>query len=250
MSDLVGRTAIVTGGAVRIGRSLVEGLARRGACVLVHYGGSREAAEELVSTLCGEGRDVACVQADLANPIAAVDAVFAALRREFAAADILINSAGIFEKGSLADTTEENWDRHAAINLKSPFFLSQAFARQLPAGRAGNIINIIDWRGTHPVPGHAAYTAAKAGLAALTQLLAQEIGDRIRVNGIAPGAILPPPGFDQAAFQQLAEGIPVGRVGNVGQIVDAALFLLCNDFMNGEILHVTGGQELMVGHKD
>jgi pteridine reductase len=250
MSELAGRTAIVTGGAVRIGRALVEGLARRGARVLVHFGGSQDAAEALVGNLRGERCDVACVQADLAEPVAATETVFAAVQDKFGAADILINSAGIFEKGSLSDTTELNWDRHLAINLKSPFFLSQAFARQLPAGRAGNIINVIDWRGTHPVPGHAAYTVAKAGLAALTQLLAQEVGSRIRVNGISPGAILPPPGFDQATFEKLADGIPVGRVGNVGHIVDAARFLLCNDFLNGEILHVTGGQELMVGHQD
>ena len=250
MPELSGRTAIVTGGAVRIGRAIVEGLALRGARVLVHFGGSQDAAEALVRDLRGRHCEVASVQADLAHPVTAAATVFSAVQEQFGSADILVNSAAIFEKGALADTTEETWDRHQAINLKAPFFLSQAFARQLPADRAGNIINIIDWRGTHPVPGHAAYTIAKAGLAAMTQLLAQEVGSRIRVNGIAPGAILPPPGFDQAAFERLAGNIPVGHVGNVGYIVDAARFLLCNDFLNGEILHVTGGQELMVGHKD
>lgn len=248
MSEIAGRTAIVTGGAVRIGRGIAEGLARAGARVLVHYGGSRDAAAALVKELRAEGHAAASVQADLAEPTTAVKTVFAAAAREFGAVDVLVNSAAIFEAGSLESTSEENWDRHLAINLKAPFFLAQAFARQLPADRAGNILNIIDWRGTHPVPGHAAYTAAKAGLAALTQLLAQEVGARIRVNGIAPGAILPPPGWDRPRFETLAAGIPVARVGNVGNIVDAARFLLCNDFLNGEILHVTGGQELMVGH--
>jgi len=248
MSEIAGRTAIVTGGAVRIGRGIAEGLARAGARVLVHYGGSRDEAAALVKELRAEGHAAASVQADLAEPVAAVKTVFAAAAREFGAVDVLVNSAAIFEAGTLENTSEENWDRHQAINLKAPFFLAQAFARQLPADRAGNILNIIDWRGTHPVPGHAAYTAAKAGLAALTQLLAQEVGARIRVNGIAPGAILPPPGWDRPRFETLAAGIPVARVGNVGNIVDAARFLLCNDFLNGEILHVTGGQELMVGH--
>lgn len=248
MSEIAGRTAIVTGGAVRIGRGIAAGLARSGARVLVHYGGSRDEAAALVKELRAEGHAAASVQADLAEPVAAVKTVFAAAAREFGAVDVLVNSAAIFEAGTLENTSEENWDRHQAINLKAPFFLAQAFARQLPADRAGNILNIIDWRGTHPVPGHAAYTAAKAGLAALTQLLAQEVGARIRVNGIAPGAILPPPGWDRPRFETLAAGIPVARVGNVGNIVDAARFLLCNDFLNGEILHVTGGQELMVGH--
>ena len=248
MSEIAGRTAIVTGGAVRIGRGIAAGLARAGARVLVHYGGSRDEAAALVKELRAEGHAAASVQADLAEPLAAVQSVFAAAAREFGAVDILVNSAAIFEAGSLESTSEENWDRHQAINLKAPFFLAQAFARQLPTDRAGNILNIIDWRGTHPVPGHVAYTAAKAGLAALTQLLAQEVGARIRVNGIAPGAILPPPGWDRPRFETLAAGIPVARVGNVGNIVDAARFLLCNDFLNGEILHVTGGQELMVGH--
>lgn len=241
-----GRTAIVTGGAVRIGRAIVERLAERGARILLHCGRSVDEAAAVCQQLRQQGRTVEFVSADLAEPVRAADTIFAALRTTFGTADILVNSAAIFENGTLDETTEASWDRHHAINLKAPFFLSQSFARQLPPGTAGDIVNIIDWRGTHPVPGQAAYTVAKAGLTAMTQLLAQELGARIRVNGVAPGAILPPPGFDRREFEALAGRIPVQRVGGPHNIADAVEFLLTNDFVNGEILHVTGGQQLVV----
>lgn len=246
MSNLEGRTAIVTGGAVRIGRAIVEGLARAGVRVLLHYGRSQSEAEKIAATLRAEGYEIHTVPSDLEHSVTATQAIFEAARKHFGTVEVLVNCAAIFEPGSLSETTEETWDRHLGINLKTPFFLSQAFARQLPSGGAGTIVNIIDWRGTHPVPGHAAYTIAKAGLAAMTQLLAQELGTRIRVNGIAPGAILPPPGFNRAEFEKLADKIPVGRVGSPDNIVETVLFLLRNDFINGEILHVTGGQQLCV----
>jgi len=241
-----GRTAIVTGGAVRIGRAIVERLAERGARILLHCGRSIDEAAAVCERLRQQGRHIEFVSADLADPVRAAETIFAAVRTKFGAADILINSAAIFENATLEETTEASWDRHQAINLKSPFFLSQALARQLPAGTAGDIVNIIDWRGTHPVPGQAAYTVAKAGLAAMTQLLAQELGARIRVNGVAPGAILPPPGFGREEFEALAGRIPVQRVGGPHNIADAVEFLLTNDFVNGEVLHVTGGQQLVV----
>jgi pteridine reductase len=245
--ELAGRTAVVTGGAVRLGRAIVKRLAERGARVMIHYGSSSDEAGALLRELATAGAEARAVSADLSDPVSAAQVIFDAVREEFGSADILINSAAIFERGSLLKTTEEAWDRHQAINLKSPFFLAQTFVRQLPVERRGAIVNVVDWRGTHPIPGHAAYTIAKAGLAAMTQLLAQELGDWVRVNGVAPGAILPPPGASRAEFERLGESIPVRHVGSPEQICDAVEFLVMNSFVNGEIIHVTGGQELVTG---
>jgi NAD(P)-dependent dehydrogenase (short-subunit alcohol dehydrogenase family) len=122
--------------------------------------------------------------------------------------------------------------------------MSQAFARQFPDGQRGDIINIVDWRASRPVPGHLPYTISKAGLAALTKLLAMELAPRIRVNAIAPGAILPPPGMDQATFDTLTDSNPLRRMGSPTDVAEALMYLLESQFVTGEILHVTGGQHL------
>jgi len=169
--------------------------------------------------------------------------------------DILVNSAAIFEPGKWDDTTEANWDRHFAINLKSPFFLSQTFARvaghprvagqsHWPSARAGHIVNIADWRGVRPGTGHVAYTLTKAALIAMTKSLALALAPNIQVNAIAPGMILPPPGKDQSYLQRQAGQIPAQRVGSPQEIAKALLFLLRSDFVTGELVFVTGGQHL------
>jgi pteridine reductase len=105
-------------------------------------------------------------------------------------------------------------------------------------------VNIADWRALRPKPGHLAYTISKAGLVALTRILAQELAPRIQVNAVAPGAILPPPGEGREALQQLARLNPLQRTGSPADMADAVVYLLQSDFVNGEVLHVTGGEEL------
>ena len=158
--------------------------------------------------------------------------------------DILVNGAAIFEPGNWDDTTEANWDRHFAINLKSPFFLSQAFAVHVGRERAGHIVNIADWRGVRPGTGHVAYTLTKAALIAMTKSLAQALAPNIQVNAIAPGMILPPPGQDQAYLERWAHKIPAQRVGSPEEVARALIFLLRSDFVTGELILVTGGQHL------
>ena len=245
--ELHGKTAIVTGGAVRLGRALALGLAEAGANIVLHYGHSRSAAEQTAQEIHAKGVTVQLIAADFKSPeTAARDVVATAL--EDAPIDILINSAAIFEPGTLRETTTELWDRHFNINLKAPFFLAKEFAAHFEKlnARQGHILNLLDWRATHPSAGtsHLAYTLAKSGLAALTKALAVELGPRIQVNGIAPGAILPPPGAHEADFQKLANNNPLRRVGSPEEIVRAALYLLRSDFLTGEILHVDGGEHL------
>ena len=155
-----------------------------------------------------------------------------------------MNSAAIFEPGNWDDTTEANWDRHFAINLKSPFFLSQAFAAQVGRERAGHIVNIADWRGVRPGPDHVAYTLTKAAVIAMTKSMALALAPNIQVNAIAPGLILPPPGQDQSYLERKADQIPVQRVGSPKEIANTLIYLLRSDFVTGDLIFVTGGEHL------
>ncbi|MCA9072211.1 MAG: SDR family oxidoreductase [Planctomycetaceae bacterium] len=244
--QLEGTTAIVTGGAVRIGRALALALADRGANIVLHYGHSENEAQETAHEIEKRGVQVLTVQADFGDSEAAARKVIETAFAECDYVGILINSAAIFESATLAETTNEIWDRHHAINLKTPFFLCKEFAAHFQKSNAtnGHILNIVDWRATHPQGGtaHLAYTMAKSGLAALTEALAVELGPAIQVNGIAPGAILPPPGEEDGVFQQRAKHNPLMRVGSPDDIVEAALYLLESGFVTGEILHINGGE--------
>ncbi|WP_437184870.1 SDR family oxidoreductase [Planctomicrobium sp. SH668] len=243
---LAGCSAIVTGGAVRIGREIALALAQRGVNICLHYGTSATEAAETETKIRELGVQSVTVSADLTQPVQAARKIFETANNTLGEVQILINSAAIFEAGSLQSTDEENWNRHIAINLQSPFFLSQQLSGQMRSGKSGHIVNIVDWRGERPVPGHAAYTISKAGLIAQTKLLAQELGPNIRVNAIAPGPILPPPGESEHSFQDRAHKNPLRRTGNPQEICRAVMYLLESVFVTGEILHVTGGEELGV----
>jgi pteridine reductase len=241
--EIDGKVAIVTGGAVRLGKALALALAERGTRVVVHYGSSAAPAQATVRQIQAMGSDALAIQADLSQP-GQTPSIVERAAAHFGQVDILVNSAAIFEPGNWDDTTEANWDRHFAINLKSPFFLSQAFAVHVGRERAGHIVNIADWRGVRPGTGHVAYTLTKAALIAMTKSLAQALAPNIQVNAIAPGLILPPPGQDQAYLERWAHRVPAQRVGSPEEVARALIFLLRSDFVTGELIFVTGGQHL------
>ena len=242
--DLREKTVVVTGGAVRLGKTLALAVAGAGGNVVVHYGRSQAEAEQAVDEIRSLSASAVSVQADLLEPAAAAERIFDVCQKEFGPADVLVNSAAIFESGTLAATTADDWDRHFSINLKAPFLLCRAFAERLPQEKRGHIVNIADWRGTRPLPGHFAYTLTKSGLVSMTKLLAQELAPQVQVNAIAPGAILPPPGAEADYLRRLQEQIPLRRTGSPGDVAEALLFLLGSDFVTGEILHVAGGEQL------
>jgi pteridine reductase len=241
--DVEGKVAIVTGGAVRLGKALALALAEEGARLVVHYGSSADPARETVRAIEGIGSQALAIQANLGQPGQAPSIVDRAVGR-FGQVDILVNSAAIFEPGRWDDTTEANWDRHFSINLKSPFFLSQAFARHVGRERPAHIVNIADWRGVRPGTDHVAYTLTKAALIAMTRSLALALAPNIQVNAIAPGMILPPPGKDLAYLERWAHQIPAQRIGSPEEIARALIFLVRSDFVTGDLIHVTGGQHL------
>lgn len=242
--DLNNRVAVVTGGAVRLGKALALALAEEGTHLAIQYHSSASPAEETVAQIRALGRDAVALQADLSQ----VDQAQALIGRAaacFDQVDILVNSAAIFEPADVARTTEESWDQHFALNLKAPFFLSQAFAAQVGAERRAHIVNIADWRGLRLDTRYLAYSLTKAGILALTRGLALALAPNIQVNAIAPGAILPPPGRGPDYLDELALGIPVRRAGSPGDIAGALIFLLKSDFITGETVFVTGGQHLV-----
>jgi NAD(P)-dependent dehydrogenase (short-subunit alcohol dehydrogenase family) len=250
--ELEGKTAIVTGAGVRLGRAMALAMAERGARLVVHYNRSAGPAQEVVGQIEALGGEALAVQADLSQPRQAPSIVERAVEC-FGRVDVLVNNAAIFEPGSWDDTTEEHWDRHFDINLKSPFFLLQAFARQVVAGRQvgegqrAHIVNIADWRGARPGADYVAYTLTKAALIALTQSMAQALGPKIQVNAILPGLILPLAGHGPEGITREAAKIPARRTGSAAEIAKALLYLLDADFVTGELLHVTGGEHLLAG---
>jgi NAD(P)-dependent dehydrogenase (short-subunit alcohol dehydrogenase family) len=239
--DLHGHAALITGAARRLGEAFARAVAESGGDVCLHYGTTP--AEALAVELSGKhGVRAVALQADLADG-RAVSGLMDRAIEGMGEIDLLVNSASVFGSATLADTGIEAWQRHLAVNLTAPFLLSQAFARHRD-GRPGAIVNLLDWRALRPGPDHLAYTVSKSGLAALTLSLAQALAPGIRVNGLALGAILPPPGASEADNAPAAAA-PLGRWGTIEETCDALLFLLGGpDFITGEILHLDGGRHL------
>lgn len=241
---LQGTIAVVTGAAKRLGKAIALSLADAGCDVCLHYGRSRDAVEETAAEVRARGVRSVAVPADLSSPRDAAETIFTAAE-QLGSVGILINSAAIFGEGTLLTTTDDDWDRHFAVNLRAPFHLCREFARRHAAGTPGQIVNIADWRATRPGTGHLAYTLTKSALVTLTRILALELAPDMQVNAIAPGAILPAVDSDVAAFERLADGIPLRRTGGPKDVTDAVLYLLRSAFVTGELLHVTGGEEFV-----
>jgi pteridine reductase len=235
------RTALVTGGGVRLGRALALALARHGANVVVHYGSSADAAEETAAAVRSLGRRADTVQADLALPDCA-ERVAAAVERDFGALDILVNSAATFARAPVAEITAAEWDHVMAVNVRAPFLLAQRLAPLLRAGDGGVIVNIADLSALQAWPSYAHHAVSKAGLVHLTAVLARALAPEIRVNCIAPGTVLPAedPAHDSGGN---ADRRLVGRRGTPDDVADALIFLVSSGFVTGETIVVDGGRK-------
>jgi NAD(P)-dependent dehydrogenase (short-subunit alcohol dehydrogenase family) len=237
---LSGRVALVTGGALRLGRAIALGLAARGADIALHYHASEPDALRTADEIRVLGRRCLPVAADLQNPGAPAK-IMEAVDAFFGKADILINSAAIFERGTLAETTPALWEKSIAINLRAPLFLCQAFAAQTDNG---DILNLTDASADRSGVNYLAYAITKSALVALTRSLAKSLAPGIRVNAVSPGAILPPPGKGEDYLDRLAAHIPLARHGTPEDIVSGVLYLLSAPFITGEVLTISGGSDL------
>lgn len=236
--------ALITGGAKRIGAALAQALHDDGWRVLLHYHQSAAEAEALVARFNERRPDSAhALAANLLQP-EAVEALAEAAITHWGQIDLLINNASTYYPSPVGEFSLSQWQDLLGSNLQAPLFLSQALAPSL-AEQRGSIINFIDIQVEKLLPKHALYLAAKAGLRTATQALALELAPKIRVNGIAPGAILwPEPEPDAPTKANKIAKIPLQRLGTVADIVAAARYLIAASYVTGEILSVDGGSRL------
>ena len=240
--SLRGKTVLITGAALRIGRSLALAVAQAGADVVLHCGKSRKEAENLQKQIEAAGKKAFILQADLADPLQVAGLISRAW--EHAPLFALVNNASVFEPLGWEDTSLEQWNLAMMVNLTAPFLLSQAFARSLKPGEQGRIVNLIDWRALRPGPDHLPYTISNSALAALTHSLAITLAPRITVNALALGAILSP--SDGTPTKINLEQIPAGRWASLEEVDQALIFLLDGPaYITGEIIHVDGGRHLV-----
>ncbi len=244
-APLTGQCALITGGAHRIGATIARLLHREGMDLLIHYRRSAAAAERLCDELLVQRADsVRLVQADLHDPDSHPRMIETALQFR-GRLDLLVNNASSFYPTPLEEADTEQWDDLIGSNLKAPFFLSRAAAPHLRAQR-GCIVNLVDIHAERPLKGYPIYSIAKAGNAMLVKSLARELGPEIRVNGIAPGAILwPEQGLSEAEQANILERTALKRPGTPEDIAQTLLFLLRDaSYITGQIIAVDGGRTL------
>ncbi|MDJ1181657.1 SDR family oxidoreductase [Roseofilum casamattae] len=244
--DLNQKVALVTGGGVRLGRALVLALAKAGCDVFIHYGQSKDAANEVKQIAESFGVRAVTYSADLADATA-TDTIIPQAIESLGKVDILINSASIFlpEQDSFLKTNIDLWNRFFNINLRAQFQLSQAFAHYLLPEGKGKIINLNDSRITYPQTDNFTYRLTKRGLWEMTEIMALELAPNITVNALALGTILEPPGTpnpDKFLQEFARENIPLQIPASLKVVTDSALFLLQHDFLTGTTLTVDGGQ--------
>jgi pteridine reductase len=244
-NSLSGKTALITGAAHRIGAQLARQLHETGMNIALHYRHSKSAAEELAAELNQQRKDsVITIQGDLLDT-EILPQIIKQAASHWQGLDVLINNASSFFPTEVGGSTEEEWNDLIGSNLKAPFFLAQAATPYLQK-QQGCIINIIDIHAERPLKGHPIYSIAKAGLAMMTKSLARELGPDIRVNGIAPGAILwPELEMDESNKQEIIERTALKRQGSPEDIARTALFLIRDaEYISGQIISVDGGRTL------
>lgn len=233
--------ALITGAAHRIGRACAIALAGQGMGIVIHYRSSRAPAEALATTIRSSGGKAWTLQGDLDNPDMASELFTRADKLASGRIRVLLNSASMYEPGRPDEATLDDIRRNLNVNALTPFMLSRAFARR---EKPGVIINLLDTRIVARNNGYAAYHLSKILLAEMTRMLAQEFAPDIRVNGIAPGVILPPPGKSRAYAEAAAQANPMKRMGSTKDIVGAVRYLIDATFVTGQILYIDGGYHL------
>lgn len=237
-------TILVTGGAKRLGRAIVLDLARHGYDIALHYNSSEKEARATCADAQTAGVKVLLLKADLARE-SETESLVARASAELGPLTGLVNSASLFEDDSWYSVTRESWDRHLETNLRAPFVLSQAFARQVPRDGAGAIVNIIDQRVLKPTPQFLSYSLSKAGLKWLTTTLAQALAPRVRVNAVGPGPTMINARQAQADFARQREATVLGRGAEPQDVCDAVRYLLTAASVTGQMIAVDGGQHLI-----
>lgn len=243
--QITGKTALVTGGGVRIGAAVSRKLAERGAKTAIHYHSSEKEARQLLKELWKTSLEAALFHADLTSPENLSDLV-ESVEKKWGPIDILINNAAIFEKIPFFEVTPADWNKHMALNLEVPFFLSQKIGRGMMERKKGKIIHITDIAAKIPYKDYTHYAATKAALISLTRGMAREMAPHVQVNAVALGPTLPPRQLSPTQREAVSQKTLLKKWGNPEEVANAVLFLLeGTDFATGSVITLDGGRHLV-----
>ncbi len=238
---LAGGTAVVTGAGRRVGRALALALGAEKMNVAVHYNSAAEEADETVSLIEKAGGKGKAFRADLSKPESPAQLIRDVVK-ETGPLNVLINSAAVMKRQPFGSVTPKDWDETFTLNLRAPFFLAQAAAAEMPDG--GAIVNIADLAAFETWPSYIPHSISKAGIVKMTEGLARVLAPAIRVNAIAPGAVLLPDDWSDKTGERLSDTTPLHRLGDPQDVVDAMLYLLRADYVTGETIVVDGGRRI------
>jgi pteridine reductase len=238
-----GKVALVTGGAVRVGRAIVEELAGAGWVVAFTYRSSAGAAQELAGRLQAQGQRTLALEADL-DESGARSAVAHQVEATLGGLDALVNSAAVFRRTPVADLDEQRLAAALRTNLEAPLFLALA-CREMLRSRRGSVVNIVDIYGSFPLRDYLAYSVSKAALIAATRSLAVELAPEVRVNAVAPGIAIFPADYDAATRDRLLARTLLRREGSAAEVAGAVRYLLeGTQTMTGQVLTIDGGRTI------
>lgn len=238
---LAGRVGLVTGAGHRIGRALAVALGREAMRVAVHYRSSVDDAAQTVSMIEAAGGSGTMFKYDLADS-GAPEELVAAVLSGMGSLDVVINSAAVMQRTPVGEVSVHDWDSMFALNLRAPFFISQAAAKFMIA--EGAIVNIADLAAFETWPAYIPHAISKAGVVKMTESLARALAPKVRVNCIAPGAVLLPEEWDDDTARRFAATTPLERLGDPADVVEAMLYLLRADYVTGETVVVDGGRRI------
>ena len=236
------QVALVTGGAVRVGRALTLGLAEAGYDLLIHYHASEAPARAAALRVEALGRRAATIQGDLAEPGTA-ERLADAARAEYGRLDLLVNNAALFRAVPFAEIDHVEWNRVMDVNLRAPFLVVRAAAPLLEAV-GGSVVNVADLSAFRPFPSYPHHSVSKAGLVHLTRVMARALAPRVRVNAVAPGTVLPPEDASDESVRRDAARTALDTTGSPEDVVRTVLFLAGSPFVTGEVVVVDGGREI------
>ncbi len=239
--NIVGKTALITGGAHRVGKAICEMFASAGANVAFTFYLSNDLAARTVDQLSAEGVSAMAIQCDITE-WDAVHAMSEQVEAEFGGVDIIVNSAGLFKRTSIPTDDIDLWQRITRTSIDGTFHVCNAVAPGMLEHGGGVIVNILDSAIRQAWPGFTAHAVAKSGMLALTRQLAVELSPSIRTNAIVAGPVLPPPGMQASAIENVASRTLLKRWGKPSDIAAAVKFLIESDYITGEILTVDGGE--------
>ena len=242
--ELDGRVALVTGAGTRVGRVIALALGKAGMRVGVHYAGSEKGARLTADEIIAGGSDARTLPGDLTDPATGPRLIEHA-NKVFGCLDVLVNSAAVMLRTPVGEVLVEDWDAMFALNLRAPFFLCQSAARIMEK-KGGVIVNIADLAAFEAWRNYIPHSITKAGIVQMTRGLAHALGPKIRVNAIAPGAVLLPEGWTPELADKLVSTTPLGRIGSPDDVAQAVLYLLSADYVTGETIIVDGGRHVRI----